>query len=451
MIEADRIANNKTKLFELYPAFRTRIEAVLREMEQAGYRPRIQTAWRSQAEQLEAYRHGTSKVQFGFHNVTGAGGMKESLAADILDDDRPTTGKLDFMLHLAAAAEASGLTTGIRWDLADADSVLIDIALQNKHWDAKVRVGWDPLHVEPVGITIMEAKGGKRPDFSQTNPPVEPEPPAPPQPKKHFRVQDLDTNEAVEYSNWVTAFKPVTLLPVPYVTQLGAGAEAHKNDCGAACAVMLLRAYVNTTMTPDQFYANFNIQGDPYLSVSTLRDAMGKLGVLTSFKAGLTMADLFNTLATGKPVIVLIRYKVLEDAGLTEKHFEGPHFAVAVGMDPRYIYLHDPLCTNMSDGEAHAYPLDIFWKAWNDVALDSNFPNPQRSAIIPAVGLGYHMERSVIVNIPTLNVRLGPGLGNAVVGALKQGQVVKIIREVNGWGLIDTDRWIFLSYTLPAP
>jgi hypothetical protein len=454
MLEVDRIANNKTKLFELYPAFRTRIDVVLKELEQAGYRPRIQTAWRSPAEQLDAYRRGTSKVMYGFHNVTSSAGIKESLATDILDDDNPTTTKVAFMLHLAAAAEARGLVTGIRWDLKDEDMVLIDIALQNKNWDAKVRVGWDPLHVEPMGITIMEAKGGKRPDFSQTPPPVDPapppEPPPPPRPKKHFRVQDVDTNESVEYSNWSTAFKPVTLLPVPYVTQLGPGAEAHQNDCGAACAVMLIEAYTNTALTPNQFYTKFNISGDPYLSVPTIRDAMGKLGVLTSFKAGMTMADLFNTLATGKPVIVLIRYKALEDLGLTEKHFEGPHFAVMVGMDPKYIYLHDPLYTNVTNGEAHAYPLDAFWKAWNDVALDANFPNPARAAIIPAVGLGYPMERAVIVNIPTLNVRLGPALGSAVVGALKKGQVVKITREVNGWGLIDTDRWIYLAYTLPA-
>jgi hypothetical protein len=214
---------------------------------------------------------------------------------------------------------------------------------------------------------------------------------------------------------------------------------------------MLLRAYTNSTMTPDQFYAQFNIQGDPYLSVSTLRNALGKLGVLTSFKAGLTMADLFNTFATGKPVIVLMLYKTLEDAGLTEKNFEGPHFAVAVGMDPRYIYLHDPLYTNVSDGEAHAYPLDLFWKAWTDVSLNPQFPNPVRSAIIPIVGLGYQMERSVKVNIPTLNVRSGPGLTNAVVGSLKQGQVVQITREVNGWGALDTSHWIFLQYTLPVP
>jgi hypothetical protein len=451
MNESDRILYNKNKLQELYPYFRVRIEAVIKEMEQAGYRPRIQTAWRSPADQLDAYRNGASKVQYGFHNVTSPAGVKESLAADIWDDDRLEKVKVDFMLHLASAAEAQGLTTGIRWDLADEDSVLIDIALQNKNWDAKVRVGWDPLHVEPTGITLQEAKDGRRPSSSPTDPPVEPEPPAESsRPKKHFRVQDVDTNETVEYDNWTTAFKPVTLLPVPYVTQLGMGADTHKNDCGAACAIMFLRAYTDTTMTPDQFYTNFNIQGDPYLSVPTMRDAMGKLGVMTSFKAGLTMADLFNTFATGKPAIVLIRYKTLEDAGLTEKHYEGPHFAVAVGMDTKYVYLHDPLYTNVSDGEAHPYPLDIFWKSWKDVATDSKFPNPERSAIIPAVGLGYRMERLVVVTIPALNVRVGPGLGNKIVGTVRKGQVLNVIREVNGWGEIDVDRWIYLSYTLPA-
>ena len=449
MNEPDRILYNKNKLQEMYPYFRVRVEAVVKEMEQTGYRPRIQTAWRSPADQLDAYKNGTSQVQYGFHNVTSTTGVKESLAADIWDDDRLEKVKVDYMLHLAAAAEANGLTTGIRWDLADEDSVLIDIAIQNKNWDAKVRVGWDPLHVEPTGITIQEARNGRRPDT--TIPPVEPEPPVGPSlPKKRFRVQDLDTNTTVEYDNWSTAFKPVTLLPVPYVTQLGTGAEAHKNDCGAACAVMLLRAYTDTTMTPDQFYTTFNIQGDPYLSVPTLRNALGKLGVMTTFKGALTMADLFNTFATGKPAILLIRYKTLEDAGLTEKHYEGPHFAVAVGMDTKNVYLHDPLYTNVSDGEAHPYPLDIFWKSWKDVAADSRFPNPERSAIIPIVGLGYRMERPVVVTIPTLNVRIGPGLGNKIVGTVKKGQVLKVIREVNGWGEIDVDRWIYLSYTLPA-
>jgi hypothetical protein len=447
MNEAQRIANNQMKLQELYPSLRTRMETVLKEMEKAGYRPRLQTAWRSEADQLEAYRRGTTKVKFGFHNITGANGEKESLAADVWDDDRLEQVKVDFMLHLVAAAEAQGLTTGIRWDLADEDQKLIDLAVKHQIWDAKLRVGWDPLHVEPVGITIQEAKDGRRPDFSGP-PPVDP---GPTPIKRYYRVQNLDTGETAEYRDWSTAFKPVTLLPVPYLSQIGEGAEKHRNDCGAACAVMLLRAYTNTTMTPDQFYGLFNITGDPYLSVPTLRNAMGKLGVLTTFKVGLAMADLFNTLATGKPVIVLIRYKVFEDAGLTERSYEGPHFAVAVGMDSKYIFLHDPLYTRVSDGEAHAYPLDLFWKAWKEVALNPQYPNPERSAIIPAAGLGYRMEQAVRVNIAALNVRSGPSLTSKVIGSLKRGEVVHVRREVNGWGEIGTDRWIYLPYTVPAP
>jgi len=449
MNEADRKAYNQNKLKDIYPFFRTKIEAVIREMELAGYRPRVQTAWRSPADQLDAYRRGTSKVQYGFHNVTGTNGEKEALAADIWDDDLLQKVKVNFMLRLAAAAEANGLITGIRWDLPDEDSVLIGIALQNKNWDAKIRVGWDPLHVEVTGMTTQEAREGRRPDRVWNPPPAEPEP-FPSAPKRKFRVQNLNTNDIVEYDNWTTAFKPVTLLPVPYVSQLGAGAEAHKNDCGAACAVMLLHAYINAILTPDEFYAMFNLQGDPYLSVPTLRNALGKLGVLTTFKAGLTMADLFNTFATGKPVILLIRYKTLEDAGLTEKHYEGPHFAVGVGMDSKYIYLHDPLYTKASDGEAHPYPLDVFWKSWKDVATDPRYPNPERSGIIPIVGLGYRMEKPVVINTPSLNVRSGPGLNNSVVGSVKKGQVVKVTREINGWGEIAKDQWIFLSYTLPV-
>lgn len=449
MNESERLQYNKNKLQELYPFFRTRIEAVIKEMEQAGYRPRVQTAWRSPADQLDAYRRGTSRLQYGFHNVTDPNGGRESLAADIWDDDRLDKVKVDFMLHLAAAAEANELITGIRWDLKDEDSVLIDIALQNKNWNAKVRVGWDPLHVEVTGMRPQEAREGRRPDQPWNPLPAEPEP-NPSILKRKFRVQNVNTSEVIEYDNWSTAFKPVTLLPVPYVSQLGAGAGAHKNDCGAACAVMFLRGYTNTTMTPDEFYTTFNLTGDPYLSVQTIRNAMSNSGVLTTFKAGLTMADLFNTFATGKPVIVLIRYKTLEDAGLTEKHYEGPHFAVGVGMDSKYVYLHDPLYTAPSDGEAHPYPLETFWKAWKDVATDPKYPNPERSAIIPVVGLGYRMEKPVVINTSSLNVRNGPGLNNTIVGSVKKGQVVKVTREVNGWGEIGKDQWIYLSYTLPA-
>lgn len=267
--------------------------------------------------------------------------------------------------------------------------------------------------------------------------------------RRRFKVEEVDTGAVKEYQLG-NPLRPVTLLSVPYVSQLSPEADAHANDCGAACAAMLLSAYQKASLTPNDFYTQFNISGDPYLSVIQIRNAMGGLGLATEFRAGLSIADLFNFLATGKPAVVLIRYKVLYEAGLTEKSFQGPHFAVVVGLDPKYIYLHDPLYTDPLVGEAHPYPLETFWQAWKAVATDPSFPNPERSAILPLAGLGFEVNRMVKVNISSLNVRLGPGLTMGIVGTVRRGDVLAVSREVNGWGEIGTDRWIKLSYTVEA-
>jgi hypothetical protein len=385
------------------------------------------------------------------------------LAADILDDDRPLGAKTDYMLRLAAAAEHNGLTTGIRWGLTDTYSKAIDTAIAAQTWTIPIHVGWDPLHVEVTGITIPEAKKGIRPD-TVTNPPGDTggstgstsgtgttgTSDTPPEiPKRQFRVEEVENGVVTEYSLG-NALRPVTLLPVPYVSQLGDAASAHSNDCGAASAVMLMQAYQKSTMTPDEFYTQFNISGDPFLSVTQIQNALRTMGITTEFRAGLAIQDLFNLMASGKPAIVLIRYKVLFEAGLTEKSFQGPHFAVVVGLDPKYIYIHDPLYTDPFVGEAHAYPIDTFWQAWKEVAADPSFPNPERSAILPTAGIGFQVSRKVKVNIPTLNVRSGPGLNMTLVGTVKMGEVYALTREISGWGEIGFNRWIKLDYTVAA-
>jgi len=452
MLEADRLQRNSSRLQELYPTVRVRVEALLKEMEAAGYRPRIQDAWRSADDQLKAYNTGTSKVRYGFHNVTASNGTKESLAVDVLDDNLPLGAKTDYMLHLAAAAEHQELTTGIRWGLSDAYSKAIDNAIAIQAWKTPIHVGWDPLHVEATGVPIDEAKHGKRPytatDEGGSTPPDDSTTPHE-TPKRKFRVEDADTGAISEYSLG-NALRPVTLLPVPYVSQLGTGADLHSNDCGAASAVMLLRAYQKVSLTPNDFYTQFNISGDPYLSVTQLQRALNTMGLLNEFHSGLSIQDLFSLIASGKPAIVLIRYKVLYEAGLTEKTFQGPHFAVVVGLDPKYIYIHDPLYTDPTVGEAHPYPIDIFWKAWKEVALDPSFPNPERSAIVPAAGIGFQVSHKVKVNISSLNVRSGPGLNMSVAGTVKKGEVYAISREMNGWGEIGLNKWIKLQFTISA-
>jgi len=163
MNEQQRKERNAQRVTELWASFGNRIKAVISDLESQGLRPRIQEAYRSPADQLIAFQTGHSKLKFGFHNVTGAGGKKESLAVDMLDDDHPAQEGSEYLLHLAAAAEAQGLVTGIRWGLPPQLSAAVDEAIANKNWKAKVKVGWDPTHTQPVSITPQQAKAGKRP------------------------------------------------------------------------------------------------------------------------------------------------------------------------------------------------------------------------------------------------------------------------------------------------
>ena len=164
MTEAARLARNAQRQRELFPTFARRIAAVIASLEALGVRPRIQDAWRSPEDQRKAFEAGHSKLLFGFHNVTGSGGRPEGLAVDLLDDDHPLNPGRPYLLKLAAAAERQKLVTGIRWGLPKALRAAIDEAIAAERWDEAVKIGWDPCHVEPTGITVAEARAGLRPE-----------------------------------------------------------------------------------------------------------------------------------------------------------------------------------------------------------------------------------------------------------------------------------------------
>jgi len=164
MNEAKRKQRNLDRMAQLWPSFHHKIEAVIATLESQGLRPRIQDAWRSEEDQLIAFKTGHSKLKYGFHNVTGTNGKRESLAVDMLDDNNPLNVGTEYLLRLAAAAESQGLTTGIRWGLPKKLRLAVDKAIAEQNWKAPVKVGWDPTHIEPTGITPMDAKAGERPD-----------------------------------------------------------------------------------------------------------------------------------------------------------------------------------------------------------------------------------------------------------------------------------------------
>jgi hypothetical protein len=163
MNEEARKLRNKTRLEECFPTFAKRVGAVIKEMEKRGFRPRIQEAWRSPKDQLEAFESGHSKLKFGFHNVTGPHDEKQSLAVDMLDDNNPLNPGRRYLLNLADCARAQKLITGILWGLPQALADGVDKAIKDKQFNADVKIGWDPTHIEPTDVTVAQAKDGKRP------------------------------------------------------------------------------------------------------------------------------------------------------------------------------------------------------------------------------------------------------------------------------------------------
>jgi len=164
MTESDRLKRNEERLKELFPTVAERIGKVIEDLEAAGVRPRIQEAYRSPEDQLKAFNAGFSKLKFGFHNVTGAGGTRESLAVDMLDDDQPLNPSAGYLLRLATVAQKHGLATGILWVLPANLQQAVKTAIRSGDFTGQVKVGWDPTHIQPTGITVQEAKSGKRPD-----------------------------------------------------------------------------------------------------------------------------------------------------------------------------------------------------------------------------------------------------------------------------------------------
>jgi hypothetical protein len=138
---------------------------VIKEMEALGFRPRIQAAHRTIADQKKAHDQGFSHVLFGFHNVTGKGGKPEALAVDMLDDDHPDeTVSRKYLVTLASVAQKQGLRSGIFFDLEPpAARKALQDAIDEHNFDIKIKIGFDPTHLEANGLSIADAEAGKRP------------------------------------------------------------------------------------------------------------------------------------------------------------------------------------------------------------------------------------------------------------------------------------------------
>lgn len=54
---------------------------------------------------------------------------------------------------------------------------------------------------------------------------------------------------------------------------------------------------------------------------------------------------------------------------------------------------------------------------------------------------------NVKVMHPSLRIRRAPNAQAEIVGLITDQGIYKILDEVNGWGKLDENKWIMLSYT----
>jgi hypothetical protein len=163
MNEERRKQQNNDMLLKIDKTIRPAVKAVLADLEKQGQRPLIDRGvWRSPAEQLEKFKHGFSKVKWGYHCATTKDGKPDSLAADIVDANKMWDASREFWLRLGASALKHDLGWGGYFGLPKAMKESLRAEVRHKNFNSPAKLGWDAAHVETSRVTIAEAKAGKR-------------------------------------------------------------------------------------------------------------------------------------------------------------------------------------------------------------------------------------------------------------------------------------------------
>jgi hypothetical protein len=227
------------------------------------------------------------------------------------------------------------------------------------------------------------------------------------------------------------------ILPVPYFSQPGDEAGLPNNDSGVAAGVMLVRAYVNESINPADFYNQTGQSAGNPLSFTQIMNALGVNAVTVELRSNLKLADLSLILFSGRPVIVPIKQAVLQQAGLAPDTFNGDYYVVVVGMDVKQVYIHDPLRQDMT-GQAQGVPWLTFYQAWSEAQAY------ERAVLVPR----QQLVRRVRVTAELLDVYGQPAASANPVGEARLGELFEVIKQKSGWGKVGEDRWINLSFTV---
>jgi len=139
----------------------------------------------------------------------------------------------------------------------------------------------------------------------------------------------------------------IKMLAVPFRSQTGPGAGRYGNDCGVACALMLLN-YLWTragygellALSVDDMAADSALPtGDRPQTLAQIITLLSRYGIRAQARRPFTRGDIVRAIEAGLPTITLVRYKHLNPAA----GVDFGHYVVPIGYSADGVYVHDPL------------------------------------------------------------------------------------------------------------
>lgn len=139
---------------------------------------------------------------------------------------------------------------------------------------------------------------------------------------------------------------PAVRLDVPFRSQQGAGASAYRNDCGPACALMLMAYAMRragllepSAISVDDVARDTALasNGDSPLQLAEVSRVLTAYGIPNEVTRPLDLPRIRTLLDARKPPIVLVQYR-----HLAEGNPAFGHYAVVVAYAAGGFWLHDP-------------------------------------------------------------------------------------------------------------
>jgi murein DD-endopeptidase MepM/ murein hydrolase activator NlpD len=140
-------------------------------------------------------------------------------------------------------------------------------------------------------------------------------------------------------------------LVVPYVSQLGQGANYGEGDSGTACVTALIRALTGQSISVDDVGKAAGLPAGYTAThiINTLIPMAKNYGINLKYHSGITAAKIRDELDNNRTVLLLLHYSQLpKRRRLT---FQGAHCITVHGYNKDYFFYDDPDWSSGSDGE----------------------------------------------------------------------------------------------------